>query len=125
MKIYGVALLAFCFVVGKLIGSYLGSLIGVNSDVGGVGFAMVLLMVGNIYLRKKDLLGDETKSGILFWSSMYIPVVIAMCASQNVRAAVSGGPAAILAGAGVTIACLFMVPLISKIGINKESQEKN
>ena len=66
MKIYGVALLAFCFITGKLIGSYLGSAIGVNSDVGGVGFAMVLLMVGDLYLNQKDMLSDQTKNGILF-----------------------------------------------------------
>lgn len=120
MKIYGVALLAFCFIAGKLIGNLLGAIIGVNSDVGGVGFAMMLLILGNIYLREKDLLPEETQSGILFWSSMYIPVVIAMSASQNVKAAVSGGPVAILAGAGVTIACLFMVPVIAKIGVKKE-----
>lgn len=124
MKIYGVALLAFCFIAGKVIGSFLGSAIGVNSDVGGVGFAMAFLMIGNIYLRKKGMLGDETKNGILFWSSMYIPVVIAMCASQNVRAAVSGGPVAILAGSVVTLACLFMVPMIAKIGIDKDAQSK-
>ena len=125
MKIYGVALLAFCFIAGKLIGSYLGSVIGVNSDVGGVGFAMVFLMLGNLYLNKKEMLPEETKNGILFWSSMYIPVVIAMVASQNVRAAVSGGPVAILAGAVTTIGCLFMVPMIARIGIDKDAQSQN
>lgn len=48
MIIYGVALLAFCFLAGKLLGSYLGVLIGVNGDVGGVGFAMLFLMVINL-----------------------------------------------------------------------------
>ena len=44
MRIYGVALLAFCFLTGKLVGNFLGAAIGVNGDVGGVGFGMVLLI---------------------------------------------------------------------------------
>ena len=54
MKIYGVALLACCFFLGKLLGNYLGVLIGLESDVGGVGFAMLLLMFSYNYLKKKE-----------------------------------------------------------------------
>ncbi len=43
--IYGVALLAGCMLVGSFIGNVLGALIGLNSDVGGVGFAMLLLIL--------------------------------------------------------------------------------
>ena len=125
MKIYGVAILAFCFLSGKLMGSFLGALIGVNSDVGGVGFAMFFLIAGNNFLRKRNLLPEETQNGILFWSSMYIPIVIAMSAIQNARAAVSGGPVAILAGVLGTITCLALVPLISRIGQNKESDSNS
>ena len=39
MKIYGVALLSFCFLVGKFLGTLLGKIIDVNGDVGGVGGA--------------------------------------------------------------------------------------
>ena len=42
MKIYGVALLSFCFLVGKFLGTLLGKIIDVNGDVGGVGFAMLV-----------------------------------------------------------------------------------
>ena len=35
MKIYGVGLLAFCFLVGKLLGLGLGRLINLSNDVGG------------------------------------------------------------------------------------------
>ena len=61
-------------------------------------------------------LPQESERGIWFWSSIYIPVVVAMAASQNVKAAFSGGWVAILAGASVTIVGYFLVPLISKIG---------
>ncbi len=119
MKIYGVALLAGCFLVGKFAGNLLGALIGVDGDVGGVGFAMILLMLLSTYLRKKERLVRETEEGILFWSSMYIPIIVAMASSQNVRAAVSGGWVAIITGLAITLVSFLLVPLISKIGRKK------
>ena len=122
MKIYGVALLAGCFLLGKILGNMLGALININSDIGGVGFAMFLLMLSSIYLRKKGWLVQESEREIWFWSSIYIPIVVAMAATLNVKAAVSGGFIAILAGIGVTVVCLFLVPVIAKIGRKNESE---
>ena len=122
MKIYGVALLAGCFLMGKILGNLLGKLINIDSDIGGVGFAMFLLMASSIYLRKKDWLVPESEKGILFWSSIYIPIVVAMAATLNVKAAVSGGFIAVIAGIGATVAVLFLVPLIAKIGRKNESE---
>ena len=122
MKIYGVALLAFCFLMGKLIGNYLGILIGLKSDVGGVGFAMLFLMLSYTYFKKKDLVKEMTAQGILFWSSMYLPIIVAMAATQNVKAAISQGPIAGVIGVVVTITGFLLVPLISKIG---QSKNKN
>ena len=119
MIIYGVALLAFCFLAGKLMGSILGSWIGINGDVGGVGFAMLLLMLINLFLKRRGWLPMETQKGILFWSSMYLPIIVAMAATRNVKAAVSGGPIAIVVGVIVTISAFFLVPLIAKIGREK------
>ena len=119
MKIYGVALLAFCFLAGKLIGNYLGVLIGLKSDVGGVGFAMLLLMLSYSYFKKKGLVKEMTAQGILFWSSMYLPIIVAMASTQNVKAAISQGPIAGVIGIVVTITGFLMVPLISKIGQSK------
>ena len=45
MVIYGVALLSFCMLVGVLVGDVLGDLIGVQANVGGVGIAMLLLII--------------------------------------------------------------------------------
>lgn len=122
MKIYGVALLAFCFLLGKLIGNYLGVLIGLQSDVGGVGFAMLLLMVSYTYLKKKGLVKEMTTQGVLFWSSMYLPIIVAMAATQNVKAAVSQGPIAIVIGVVVTLTGFLLVTLISKIGQSKNRE---
>jgi len=116
MTIYGVALLSFCFLIGKLAGNMLGLSLDIDGDVGGVGFAMILLMVVNTYFRNKGWLPMDTERGILFWSSMYIPVVVAMSATQNVKAALSGGPLAIVVGTMVTLVGFMLVPLISRIG---------
>ena len=116
MTIYGVALLSFCFLIGKLAGNMLGLGLDIDGDVGGVGFAMILLMVVNTYFRNNGWLPMDTERGILFWSSMYIPVVVAMSATQNVKAALSGGPLAIIVGTMVTLVGFMLVPLISRIG---------
>ena len=121
MKIYGVAILAGCFLLGKLMGILLGMLIQIDGDIGGVGFAMLLLLLSNTFRNKNSALAEETNSGILFWTSMYIPVIIAMSATQNVKAAITSGPIAILAGGGATIACFLLIPLISKIGRKSEN----
>jgi len=44
---------------------------------------------------------------------MYIPVVIAMAASQNVLGALTGGPLAIVAGIAVVFISWICVPLLS------------
>lgn len=119
MKIYGVAILAFCYLAGKYLGSFLGQMLGINGDVGGVGFAMFLLILLNSYVKKKGWLENETEKGILFWSSMYIPVVIAMASILNVKAALSGGWVALIVGLLVTVSSFLLVPLISKIGQNQ------
>ena len=51
---------------------------------------------------------------MLFWSTMYIPVVVAMSATQNVKAALSGGWAALLVGIIATLACYLLVPVVAK-----------
>ena len=120
MKIYGVALLAACFLLGKLLGNYLGYLMNIDSDIGGVGFAMFLLIVSSFLFRKKGWLVPESELGISFWSAMYLPIIVAMAATLNVKAAVSGGFVAIYAGAGATVLCALLVPWIAKIGRSQE-----
>lgn len=119
MIIYGVAILAFCFLAGKFLGALLGQFIGIDGDIGGVGFAMLMLMLINLYLKNKGWLKMETSQGILFWSSMYLPIIVAMAATQNVRAAISSGPIALVAGAVVTVTGFFLVPLIARVGRKK------
>ena len=116
MIIYGVALLSACLVAGLYLGEILGQILNVDANVGGVGIAMLLLVV--ICSRKNfaSFVTGESGAGIKFWSAMYIPIVIAMAAQQNVVAAVDGGPMAILAGTLAVIVSFALVPVISKIG---------
>jgi len=115
MIIYGVALLAFCYLVGQLLGEYLGLLIGVDANVGGVGFAMLLLVLLNDWLHKKGYLDLTTESGMYFWNQMYIPIIVAMAATQNVKLAVSSGLIVLLVGSLPVVLCIATLPLLSRL----------
>jgi len=106
MIIYGVALLAFCALLGLVVGDTLGLLLGVKANVGGVGFSMILLLVLSDVLTKRGWFKPVSASGVIFWSGMYIPIVVAMAAQQNVVGALKGGPLAFL-------------PVIARIGRGK------
>ncbi len=80
MVIYGVALLSFCMLVGVFVGDVLGELIGVQANVGGVGIAMLLLLLLSNLSSHRFKLNPITENGIGFWSAMYIPIVVAMAA---------------------------------------------
>ncbi len=116
MAIYGTALLSVCLLVGLITGKLLGMAIGVDANVGGVGIAMLVLILACDRLHRSGRMQPPTESGIVFWSSIYIPIVVAMAASQNVRGAITGGPVAIAAGVLAVIVCFAMVPMISRIG---------
>ena len=116
MIIYGVALLAFCFLTSNYIVDILGALLGVTANVGGVGFAMLLLII----LTNKGIdagwLDKKGQEGIAFWSAMYIPIVVAMSSIQDVVAALSGGTIAVLGGVlGVALGFVF-IPILRKFG---------
>ena len=116
MVIYGVALLSFCTLAGKFLGDILGDVIGVQANVGGVGIAMLLLIFLANLSHHRFHLSQMTESGITFWSAMYIPIVVAMAAKQNVVAAVSSGWMAIIAGVAAVAASFAMIPVLSRIG---------
>ena len=122
MVIYGVAFLAGCMIAGLFLGELLGVLIGVEANVGGVGIAMLIMILLSDRLRKAGRLKPLTEQGVLFWSAIYIPIVVAMAAKQNVLAAVTGGPAAILAGAGAVVVCFLLVPVLSRIGKDRDPE---
>ena len=116
MVIYGVALLAGCMLVGLWAGDVLGMLLGVNSNVGGVGIAMLMLIFLGGYLMDKGKMPSGTESGITFWNGMYIPIVVAMAASQDVAAAFDGGMIALLASLVAVGASFALVPALTRLG---------
>ncbi len=116
MTIYGVALLAICTLFGLLVGDLLGVAIGVKANVGGVGFAMLLLLFVTEHLKQRGRFVPASAQGVGFWAAMYIPIVVAMAAQQNVLGAVKGGPMALLAGVAATVGCFALSPVIDRIG---------
>jgi malonate transporter MadL subunit len=116
LVIYGVALLSGCLLTGLFLGELLGELIGVQANVGGVGIAMLLMVLLSDLLRRSGRLTPVSEKGILFWSAIYIPIVVAMAAKQNVVAALGGGAAAILAGVLAVILSFALVPVLSRVG---------
>ena len=98
MIIYGVALLALSFIVGQLAGDMLGQALGIDANVGGVGFGMLILILLKEWLSAKGYFRESVSEGVAFWNNMYVPIIVAMTATQNVKAAISSGMLAVLAG---------------------------
>jgi malonate transporter MadL subunit len=121
MAIYGVALLSACMILGVFFGNVLGMILNVKANIGGVGFAMVMLILASSYGIKKGWLTKPSQDGIAFWSAMYIPIVVAMSAKQNVVAALTGGPVAILAGGVAVILGFAFIPLLTKIATKSDA----
>ncbi len=122
MIIYGTAILSLCLLIGLSLGRFIGKLLGVETemgvpaDIGGVGIAMILLIVSSDWLHRTGRMKLPTESGITFWGAIYVPIVVAMAASQNVLAALTGGVMAICAGLLGVIACFLLVGVFSRIG---------
>ena len=114
MIIYGVALLAICTLAGVILGDMLGVLLGVKSNVGGVGIAMILLICARLWMQKRGGMTKDCEMGVGFWGALYIPVVVAMAAQQNVVTALKGGPVAVLAAIGSVVLCAVTITLISR-----------
>ena len=115
MIIYGTALLAICHLLGIFLGDLLGKALGVPTNVGGVGIAMLALIGARMYLEKKNLLPTLTALGVEYWGACYIPIVVAMAAQQNVVAALRGGPVAVLSAFGAVVVCACAISAINRL----------
>ena len=120
MLIYGVALLLACLLIGMAVGETIGLAIGVEANVGGVGIAMLLLVLASNSDKFRSVTEGKAGAGISFWSAMYIPIVIAMAARQNVAAASEGGMLALTAGIAAVAISFALVPILSRIGNKAE-----
>lgn len=114
MIIYGIALVSLCVIIGEFIGISIGYITGLNVDVGGIGIAMILLMLISNYFSSKGYKFHElTEEGIKFWSSLYIPIFFAMISKLNVYLAFSSGIIPVLISIFVVllmfICCKYMI----------------
>lgn len=123
MIVYGVALLSGCLILGMIIGEALGAALNVDANVGGVGIAMIFLVLAGNSEKFRSLTQDAAGSGIKFWSAMYIPIVVAMAARQDVAGATEGGLLAIVAGVAAVTVSFALVPILSKIGKESATEE--
>jgi malonate transporter MadL subunit len=114
MIIYGTALLAACHLLGIFLGDMLGHALGVQTNVGGVGIAMLLLIAARLYMASRNILPKLTELGVEYWGAMYIPVVVAMAAQQDMVAALRGGPVAVLAAVLTAAACACVIAAINR-----------
>lgn len=114
MIIYGTALLAVCHLLGIVLGDLLGRALGMTTNVGGVGIAMLLLIIARVWLHKHGLFNETSERGVNYWGAIYIPVVVAMAMQQNVVAALRGGPMALLAAVGTVAICFCFVSFINR-----------
>lgn len=111
--VWGTVLLAACVLLGRCLGFLLALGLGIDSDIGGVGFAMVALMLGMASIRRRGLASPAFEAGVGYWAGMYLPIVVAMAATQNVWGATGGGGVAVAAGAGAVLAGFAAVPLLT------------
>jgi malonate transporter MadL subunit len=123
MLVYGVAVLAGCFLAGQWLGDWLGTMLQIDANVGGVGFAMVLLIAVNQFMRRTGWMTAEMELGINFWNKMYIPIIVAMSSIQNVNAAFTSGLVAIVAGIVPTVFCFLFIPAISRAARARSSSK--
>ena len=122
--IYGVATLSACMLLGTLIGTVFGDLIGAGTEIGGVGFAMLLLIFVTNSKKLKFTQKPAFVQGLQFWKAMFIPVVIAMTASQNVFHMMSSSIVALAAGAAAVGFSFFMLYVLHVMDEKKKEAKK-
>jgi len=79
----------------------------------------MLILLSNLSSHRFHL-KPLTMSGISFWSAMYIPIVVAMAAKQNVFGAISSGWPSLVAGVGAVLVSFALIPVLSRLGEQSE-----
>ena len=97
MVIYGVTLLVFSFLLGLILGEFFGYLLGIDANLGGRIWCNAYSNFSSNYL-KVNLNFEKLVKRNYFLEAIYIPIVVAMAAKQNVIAAIDGGMIAIIGG---------------------------
>ena len=77
--------------------------------------AVLLLIGARLYAHHRGWLTALSEAGVSYWGALYIPVVVAMAAQQNVVAALRGGPVALIAAIGSVLLCGVFVSFINRL----------
>ena len=123
--IYSLVTLSLCMIVGKYIGLLLGTLVGIDADVGGVGFAIILLVLVTNSPKLAFAQKKEFKDGVNFWKQMYMPVVVALAATQNVYRMLTSGMVAIVAGSAAVAVPFLIVYLLHKHDERRQAKNED
>ena len=123
IMIYGVATLSACMLLGSLMGSVFGDLIGAGTEIGSVGFSILLLtLISNSklpFVQKPAFV-----QGVTFWKAMFIPAVIAMTATQDVIHMLSSSIVAIVAGVAAVSVSYLVLYALHRMDEKKAGDEK-
>ena len=109
--------------LGALVGNVFGDVIGAGREIGSVGFAILFL----IFLTNSKLKFVQKPAfvqGVTFWKNMFIPVVIAMTASQNVFHMMSSSIVALAAGAAAVGFSFFMLYVLHIMDEKRKEAKK-
>jgi malonate transporter MadL subunit len=112
--ILGTAIPSLCLVTGLVVGRLAGAAFGLDSDLGGVGLAMIQLILATDALRRGGLLTAGTEGDVAFWGQTYVPIVVAMAVSQNVQGALQGGWMAAFAGLAAVATAFLVMRLVGR-----------
>lgn len=63
MIIYGLMLMGLCMFAGLIVGDLLGLVLGISANIGGIGFAMLFLVIVSQKLVDKGLLSSLRNRG--------------------------------------------------------------
>ena len=115
MLVYGVAVLAGCFIIGQITGELFGHLLHIDANVGGVvlpcccSFSSISGCTGKKLIT--PIWRRASCSGAICTSQWWW-----RCRPQNAKAALSGGGLAVAAGIIPLAACFALVPVIARLG---------
>lgn len=123
MIIYGLMLMGLCMFMRSDGWRSIRRFTGDLSQYWWHRFCHAFLVVSSQKLIEKGLLSKPAEQGVGFWSAMYIPIVVAMSANQNVIAALKGGPMAVIAGLGAVFIGFLLIKPLSKIGSKPSDQQ--
>ena len=115
MIIYGTALLAFCHLAGLFLGDLLGSAIGVKTNVGGVGIAMLLLICLRLWLHRRGWLPKRPRPASVSGARCTFPSSSRWPRTRT-SSPLKGGPVALLAAVGAVAICACCIAVLVRTG---------